>query len=435
MYATHFELNGRPFQTAVAQDTVFIGDPDAHAALLLHARIALSSPDSALLLLGPPGVGKTTLAAQALRASSEHMRTAVAWLRTPPASPHELLELLLAEFGFEPYKQSRAERLHSWRQFLTELAATGTRVFVALERAHDAESTLLQALDALTAADPSGCPGAHLILMGLEELLPRVDNAPLAALRQRVRLVRHVAPLHERGVEAYLRHAVESAGGHVDRIFTPGAVTLLASCSSGIPRMLNHLADSALALAAARGVPIVTAALVAELAADVYGLAAPAADLATEPCAEPAGGIAPAPADIVPEAACAPVLAEAAPRAAGAITQLTEPASLPDNTTSRRAESAAEIPVLTDFIDAHADGGQTPDDDLDSLDPAVTMTLLNDDLDELSTEIAAEILAADRPDTSAELPSDEASKAPADLETKSTRWSVLGLPGRRSAAG
>lgn len=272
MYANHFELDGPLFAPGIAQDeSLLVGDPDAHADLMTHARIALSTPDAAIALTGLAGVGKTTLAGAALRAAAGSTRSAAVWLRTPPASPPELLESLLVELGLEPYKQSRAERLQAWRQLLIELAATETRVFVALERAHEAPVPVLQALDALTAPDPQGCAGANLILMGPDALRQTLDHPDLVGLRQRIRLVRAVDPLDAAGVAAYLRAAVERQHGTFEQVFAQDAVEALALGSGGIPRVLNHLTDSALSVAALRDEPTLTGARVLEVASDVYG--------------------------------------------------------------------------------------------------------------------------------------------------------------------
>lgn len=273
MYPTHFELDRPLFPAGIAQDeTMLVGDPTAHADLMTHARIALSTPDAAVVLLGPPGVGKTTQAGAALRAASGSARSTTVWLRTPPSTAHELLESLLVELGHEPYKQSRAERLQAWRQTLVELSATDTRLFVALERANEAEIAVLRALDALTAPDPHGCAGANLILMGPGAFRQTLGHPELRGLRQRVRLVREIEPLDASGVAAYLRAAVERAGGAFERIFAEDAIDALASLSDGIPRLLNHLTDSALALAALRGESVLTGSLVREVATDIYGL-------------------------------------------------------------------------------------------------------------------------------------------------------------------
>src|SRR5690606_22264063 len=116
---------------------------------------------------------------------------------------HELLERLLGELGLEPYRYSRAERVQLWRQHLAELNATEGAAFIAIERADDVDAAVLRALDSLTAADPNGCTGARLVLMGGAALRERLEHPALAGLRQRVRLVDHLRPLDAARVEAY----------------------------------------------------------------------------------------------------------------------------------------------------------------------------------------------------------------------------------------
>jgi len=353
MYATHFKLNGPLLAPGIAQDDArFVDERDADQGL--PAAIALSAPDSVLVLVGPPGVGKTAFAAHALRTATGGMRCAIAWIGTAPASAHELLELLLAEFGFEPYKQSRAERVQTWRQFLMELGATETRVFIAIERAHDLEPSVLSALDGLTAADPNACAGASLVLMGNEDLAKRLEEPALEALRQRVRLVKRLHPLDAAGVERYLQHAATRAGGAVDRLFAPDGVAALVRHSGGIPRLVNHLAEAALALAALRGAPLVDADIVHEVAAGRLGVEVEKVEAER------------------PDSAAAPTAASMPARSGSPATA--------------EAAAADDIPVLTDSIENEP----AADPELGA---ALTMTILGDELDEISAEIAAELLS------------------------------------------
>jgi general secretion pathway protein A len=274
MYLRHFGLDKPLFDDGIARDSaVFIGDAERDA--LGHAALALTSRDSILVLSGPPGIGKTTFAAAAVGAASDSSRIAAAWLGSPALSPFEMLELLLLEFGFDPYQQTRVERLQTWRQFLTEMTATDTRIFIAVEHADDLDSGVLKALASLTAADPSGCPGANLILMGQPSLTARLSSPDLAELKQRVRLTRRFLPFDDAAVEGYLKHCVDTAGGDFDAVFGAGAVTALRVHTGGIPRAINHVCDTALGLAAARGAARVTANFVRSAAVEVCGLADP----------------------------------------------------------------------------------------------------------------------------------------------------------------
>ncbi len=270
MYEHHFGLHGPLFPGGIASDAaVFLGG--RRAAVVEHVEIASTTPDAVLVLHGPAGLGKTTLAAHALRAHGT--RLAIGWLAAAPQTPHELLELLLSEFGFETYRFSRAERLHVWRQYLRELAATETRVAIGVENADSLPAGVLAALEALTRADPNGAAGARLLLMGGTALFTLLEHAALENLCQRVRLRQVVAPFTEEDTEAYLRQAVELAGGRFDSIFAPGAAAGVHGWSAGVARVANNLCESALPLAARRRT-LVTPELVAFTAVELCGLPA-----------------------------------------------------------------------------------------------------------------------------------------------------------------
>jgi type II secretory pathway predicted ATPase ExeA len=269
MYQAHFGLEKGLFDNGIAQDGgVFIGERQRLA--IANCKIALTTFDSALVLTGPAGVGKTTLAASALRDSST--RLALGWLNGTPANASELLELLLAEFGFNVTRTGRVERLQMWRQFLNEASATDSRVFVIAERAEDLAPEILRALESLTTADPNGCRGANLVLLGQAALHEHLKSPALESLRQRVRLRQRLEPLSADEVRAYLEHHVSRAGGSFAKIFAADAITALHRHSRGIPRVINNLCETALTLAAALEMPALTAEIVARVALDMLGL-------------------------------------------------------------------------------------------------------------------------------------------------------------------
>ena len=167
MYPAHFGLKKSLFDAGIAQDTGVFRSAK-RAPITTNLEMAFTSPNAIVTLSGTPGVGKTTLISTALRASTT--RLALAWLNGMPTNATELLELLLAEFGCSDHRATRMERLQIWRQFLSEMSATESRVFIVVERTEDLAPEVLRGLDALTAADTNGCSGANVVLLGNEGL-------------------------------------------------------------------------------------------------------------------------------------------------------------------------------------------------------------------------------------------------------------------------
>jgi len=274
MYQAHFGLNKPLFERGIAQEAaVFLSA--RHQQVIASSKIALTTLDSAIVLTGTAGVGKTTLISSTLRTTST--RLALGWLTGSPANGAELLELLLVEFGFNAHRVGRVERMQMWRQFLNEMSATESRVFVIVERADDLSHEVLRALDSLTAADPNGCLGANLVLLGQPALLEHLKAPVLESLRQRIRLRERLEPFSADELRAYLVHQVTRAGGAFDKVFAPEAVGTLHKLSGGIPRIANNLCETALTLAATSKESLLTSQLLTDTAAAMFGIDEPPA--------------------------------------------------------------------------------------------------------------------------------------------------------------
>ncbi|HET7133657.1 MAG TPA: AAA family ATPase, partial [Gammaproteobacteria bacterium] len=288
MYQAHFGLKKALFDSGIAQGaSVFLGAKQQ--AVAANAKVALSTLDSVRVLTGPAGVGKTTVASAALRESST--RLALGWLGGTPANASELLELLLVEFGVDAPRAGRMERLQMWREFLNETNATDSRVFVIVERADDMNAALLRALESFTAADPNGCAGANVVLLGGDALAEQLKAPALDSLRQRVRLRQRLEPLGIDELRAYLAHHVTLAGGTFDRVFAGDALEAVHRYTGGVPRLVNNLCETALTLAASNSEPQVAGELVTKAATGLLGLDDTTAP--TEPAARDVAATAP----------------------------------------------------------------------------------------------------------------------------------------------
>ena len=269
MYQAHFGLHRHLFEDGIAQDAdVYLGAAERAAAADL--TVALTLRDSIAVITGPAGIGKTTIAAHALRAMTT--RLALGLIGDAPLTPHELLEMLLTEFGFSPYRNSRVERLQMWRQFLNEMRVTETRVCVLVENADEIPTEVLAALGSLTAADANGCSGANVVLTARAPVAELLASPVLAGLRQRTRLKCRMAPLESAALKEYLAHRATAAGGELTRLFSDEAIEALERYSGGIIRVLDNLCETALAVAASGREPRVEAGLVARVAVDMFGI-------------------------------------------------------------------------------------------------------------------------------------------------------------------
>lgn len=316
MYTEHFGLDKAVFDGGIAQnDDLFLGPRQQRVAANL--KIGLTTRDAVVTLTGPLGAGKTTVASEALRITTT--RLAQTWIGNTPLAPDEMLEMLLAGFELAPFDMGRVQRIHTWRQFMGEMSVTDTPICILVENALTLGPKGLQALEALTAADPNDCPGANLVLMGTEDLAKLLEDPSLAPLKQRIRSRQKLEAMNAEEVEQYLKHRIAYAGGDYDTIFAPGTAEMVTCFSAGIPRVINNVCETALTVAATRRLTQVSPNIIQRVAESVYGLD-PNGEIpdipvapAPEPKAAPAVAEEQAPEGPAPSAEPTPVASEEAP--------------------------------------------------------------------------------------------------------------------------
>lgn len=269
MYGQHFGFSSPPFSDGMAQDDAVFRTA-AIEELVRDLEIALCRRDGVAIVSGVSGTGKTTIAADTLKRINT--RLAFTCISHPPLTPHELLEQLLTDFGFEPYKLSRVERLQLWRQFLSEMAATDTRVCLLMENAADYSPEVLQHLHGLTATDAAMTPGANVVLTTIQPPERILSTEEMLAFNQRVRLRCRIEPLTQDETGAYLRFQCRQGGVDANDVFTGDFASRLYELSGGIFRVMNNLIESALMSAAAAGEPRVSVERLLQVAEQQFGI-------------------------------------------------------------------------------------------------------------------------------------------------------------------
>ena len=269
MYGQHFGFARPLFSDGMTQDEAVFRTA-ATQQLATDLEVALTRKDSVAILAGLSGTGKTTIASDAIKGIGT--RLAFACISQPPLTAHELLEQLLTDFGFEPYKKSRVERLQQWRQFMSEMTATDTRVCLLIENAEQLDGEVLRALHNLTAADAAHSPGANVVMTTIAPPDSLLTAPELQAFRQRVRLRRSIEPLSQAEIEDYLEFKCQFANADSARIFDARVASVLHDYSAGILRVIDSLLETSLISAAANNETMVTAERLARVAEEQFGM-------------------------------------------------------------------------------------------------------------------------------------------------------------------
>jgi type II secretory pathway predicted ATPase ExeA len=207
------------------------------------------------LLHGPNGVGKTLLI-QHFLASLPDKRYKPLVLSHSSVTGTDLLRLWCRELG-QSARMRRSDNVLLIRQGWQQLDRLWP--VVVLDEAQNLSATALEEVRLLSCDRRDTQPPFSLLLVGDEQLLPRLQmgiNAPLLA---RLSFCLRLQPWTPDELTGYIQARLEHAGIHANP-FDTAALNLLVHAANGLPRLLNHLAQRALEEAVAQNSRAITAA-------------------------------------------------------------------------------------------------------------------------------------------------------------------------------
>ena len=267
MYEQHFGLKKPPFPAVARAADVFVGPQTASA--MAGVKKGLTLQDSMVLITGPTGSGKTTVANRALDTlAGTHRSIRIGRMHLDSA---DVLEFLLDELGATA-PGGAIRRYRALQEQIVTLNNAGQRLVIVVEDAVRMGVDTLAELEALTAADAGASAGAAVVLLADDSFRPMLQDPQLARLRQRLRQHLAIQPLSAAEMRGYCMHCFRLAGADFEGIFDDRAAVTLYALSGGVPRVSNRLIEAALAAAASRGLERIPTEFLADIAKREFGL-------------------------------------------------------------------------------------------------------------------------------------------------------------------
>jgi general secretion pathway protein A len=271
MYTSYWNLKSSPFLNADTPALLYPSEQFQEGLARLYYLI--DQERIAGMVTGPYGVGKTFLLSN-LVGRAEGLRLPIIRFDAIPHGGLPMASHILRRLGVQKEPPALADALMLLQQRATDAANALQRHILLIDEAHYlAEGDglyLVHFLCNLRLRTPSGeKPLFTIILSGSPELAKQVRN--FESLRRRIQLAWELTPLSAPQTTEYVQQHIRAVGGD-SWIFTLEALAAIHRLSSGIPRSINNLADTALMLGYASQARSITPDLVEEAAADT-GLA------------------------------------------------------------------------------------------------------------------------------------------------------------------
>jgi len=259
MYAEFYGLRELPF--ALTPDPRYIYFTPSHTEVMANLHYGVESGKGLIVVTGEVGTGKTTI----LRWMMQRLdRTVmVAYIFNPRLSVPEFYQHLAALFDIQNW-DTKSDLLIELGKVLETRHSRGLRTVLIIDEAHGLSPYVLEEVRLLGNFESDTAKQLQIVLTGQPELRNVLNYPDLRQLKQRVALRCDIKALPN--VEETARLSVAGAA-HAADIFSPGAIDYIFRCSEGIPRNINNLCDNALLNGFAASEPIISRAIIEEVAA------------------------------------------------------------------------------------------------------------------------------------------------------------------------
>jgi type II secretory pathway predicted ATPase ExeA/septal ring-binding cell division protein DamX len=264
MYLDHFGLREAPFRITPHTDFFFQG---ANRGATLEALLyAITHDEGIVKVSGEVGSGKTMLCRLLMERLPSTVETI--YLANPSLSRDEILFAIGDELDLELDKGRMTRVLRGLQEHLIKLFGEGRRVVVLIDEAHAMPDESLEEIRLLSNLESNRHKLLQMVLFGQPELDEHLSTDGMRQLKERITHSFRLEPLVRSDIDSYIDFRMRAAGYRGPKVFSPGAIRLIAAASQGLTRRVNILADKSLLAAFAQGAHAVSEREVKKAARD-----------------------------------------------------------------------------------------------------------------------------------------------------------------------
>jgi general secretion pathway protein A len=263
MYLDFYGLKESPF--TLVTEPRFLYYSESHCEAMAHLLYGVRERKGIIAMFGEAGTGKTTLIRATLGLLRQSRVVPSVILNPMVATAEELLDAILQGFGITARGKSSLEKAGVLQQFAMQETRAGRIVVILVDEAQELSRHLLEQLRLLSNLEDQNEKLLQIVLSAQPEFRDKLEDHDFRAMRQRITVRCRLQTLNAQETWRYLYHRLAIAGGKTE-IFTADAVERLYAYSTGIPRILNSLADNCLLAGFSRNFPQVSGEVVEQVA-------------------------------------------------------------------------------------------------------------------------------------------------------------------------
>jgi general secretion pathway protein A len=262
MYLGFYGLSDAPFE--LTHRSKFVCGTTGHRAALTHLEAGLLAARPLTLLIGAPGLGKTTVLNE-LSAANRYPHVRVLSIPDPTLPPTELLGALFVQLEGSAPSGTARDQIDALGTLLARRQARGDVTALAIDEAESLGDDTLQQLCLLVGMRNIDIQLLPLVLAGNTSLRSRLNRPRFQQLVADRAPSYELAPLALAQTASYILGRIAAAGAGGGALFTREAVALVHHVSQGIPRTISVICDNALMHGFSRRLRPVTRAVVADV--------------------------------------------------------------------------------------------------------------------------------------------------------------------------
>jgi general secretion pathway protein A len=266
LYEQFYGLKENPFR--LTPDPSFICMTPQHQEALSGLIYSVCTRPGLTVLVGEAGTGKTTLL-YSLLGMLEKRKYVTAVCTNPTLTRAEFYDVLMIKFGVQCESTLKSRQLAALEESICQNRAEGRMSVLVVDEAQRLSPELLEEVRLLLNMETATEKLLQIIIAGQPELEEILRQPQLRQLKQRVSSICRLKPLNMQELKVYLHHRLTQAGLSTQSLFPPQTIDSLYIYTRGIPRLINSLCDAALQTGFAMQSPVITTAIIDEVAGDL----------------------------------------------------------------------------------------------------------------------------------------------------------------------